>query len=143
MKIYILPIIFSADQENKNTFLLTQKGHNFLTPLVEIENIKFFQKEILQHVVNFFEFDEIKINSECKYNYLSIQEELSVKYVMKNFDFVKEDDLIVTYGGILLKYNCLELYQWTPMLKKAQNNGFSPDINLNFLLNNVIQRSIV
>lgn len=143
MKIYILPIIFSADKEKKQTFLLTQKNEPYLTPLVEIKYPEFFQKEALQHIVNFFVADQIKINSECKYNYLSLQEEMSVYYVLKNFDFVNKEDLVVTYGGILLKYDCLEYYQWTPMTQKTQHKGFSPDTNFNFLLSSVIQKSII
>lgn len=143
MKIYILPIILSADKDKNSSFLLTQKNKSFLTPLIEVQHPEFFHKEILQHIVNFFELDQIKINSECKYNYIGIQEELSVNYVLKNFDFVNKEDLIVTYGGILLKYDCLQDYQWTPMTPKSQHGGFSPDTNFNLLLSRVIQKSII
>lgn len=143
MKIYILPIILSADKDKNSSFLLTQKNKSFLTPLIEVQYPEFFHKEILQHIVNFFELDQIKINSECKYNYMGIQEEMSVNYVLKNFDFVNKEDLIVTYCGILLKYDCLEEYQWTPMIHKSQHGGFSPDMNFNLLLSRVIQKSII
>ena len=143
MKLYILPIIMSADKQNQSTFLLTQKNKKYVTPIVPIEYPEFFHKEALNHIVNFFETDQIRINNECKYNYLNIQEELSVKYVLKNFDFVNKEDIIITYGGILLKYQCLPEYQWTPMVDSSQHRGFSPDMDFNFLLNNVIQKSII
>lgn len=133
----------SADKEKNQSFLLTEKNKKFVTPLVQIEYTEFFHKEAMQHIVNFFEPEEIKINEECKYNYMDVQEEMSVKYVLKNFDFVEKEDLIITYGGILLKYQCLDIYQWTPMTNKSQHRGFSPDMNLNFLLSKVIQKSII
>lgn len=143
MNIYILPIILSANKDKNQTFLLTLKDKKYVTPIVQIQYPEFFHKEALQHVVNFFEAGQIQINDECKYNYLSLQEELSIKYVLKNFDFVTKEDFVVTYGGILLKYDCIEEYQWTPMTQKNQHKGFSPDMNFNFLLNNVIQKSII
>ena len=133
----------SADKEKNQSFLLTEKNKKFVTPLVQIEYTEFFHKEAMQHIVNFFEPEEIKINEECKYNYMDVQEEMSVKYVLKNFDFVEKEDLIITYGGILLKYQCLDIYQWTPMTNKSQHRGFSPDMNLNFLLSKEIQKSII
>lgn len=143
MNLYILPIIMSADKEKKTTFLLTQENKKYVTPIVKIEYPEFFHKEALQHIVHFFTDGQIKINAECKYNYLTIQDELSIKYVHKNFDFVKKEDLIITYGGILLQYECNQGYQWTPMINSTQHQGFSPDMNFNFLLNTVIQKSMI
>jgi len=143
MKAYILPIILSSDREKNLSYLLTQKNKKFLTPLVEIKYTDFFHKEAMQHISNFFEPEQIKINEECKYNYLGIQEEMSLNYVNKNFDFVDKKDIIVTYGGILLKYQTLDDYQWTPMTNNSQHGGFSPDMNFNLLLSRIIQKSII
>jgi hypothetical protein len=133
----------SADKEQNTSFILTQKGHKYKTPIIGLEYPEFFHRETLQHICRFFKPEEIKINNECKYNYLGIQDELSIKYVLKNFDFVSKEDLIITYGGILLKYETLEDYQWTPIVIKTQHQGFSPDMNLNLLINYVIQKSII
>lgn len=143
MKLYILPIILTSDRDKGVSYLLTQKNKKFLTPLVDIHYPEFFHKEATQHIVNFFEPEQIKINEECKYNYLGIQEEMSLNYVKKNFPFVEKEDIIVTYGGILLKYETLEDFQWTPMTNKSQHGGFSPDLNFNLLLSRVIQKSII
>ena len=143
MNIYILPIILSADKEKNTTFILTQKGQKYKTPIFSLEYPEFFHREVLHRVCEFFLPEEIKVNNECKYNYLGIQDELSVKYVKKNFDFVTKEDLIITYGGILLKYETFEDYQWTPIVISTQHQGFSPDMNLNLLIHYVIQRSII
>lgn len=143
MKVYILPIIFSSNPKDKESFLLTLKGEKFIVPIVEIKYTEFFHKEALQHIVNFFESDSIKFSDACKYNFLSVQDELTCKYVHKNFDFVEKEDLIICYGGILLQYECLENFQWTKMVNSTQHEGFSPDMDFNILLNQVIQKSIV
>lgn len=142
MKLYVLSVMFSADQKAQKPYLLTSSKHENILPLFEIKYPQFFQKEIFQHLKSIFTKDSIEVASECSYNFLDIQEQLSVQYVKDNYDFVKEDDLIVTYGGVILKYRCLEGFKWSEYsLKTQHDNGSSPDINLSLLLDYVIQRT--
>jgi hypothetical protein len=140
MKAYILSVIFSADPVKKKPYLLTA-SHDELIPLIQIENPKYLYKEIFYQLKAMFIQDSIKIESDCSYNFLSIQQEMSINYAKKHYDFITDDDLIITYGGMLLKYKCLDNFQWTEYSLKTQHNGFSSDINLNLLLDYVIQRS--
>ena len=72
MKVYILPIIFSSNPKDKESFLLTLKGEKFTVPIVEIKYTEFFHKEALQHIVNFFESDSIKFSDACKSCWLTL-----------------------------------------------------------------------
>lgn len=142
MKLYMLSIMFSADQQAKKPYLLTSSKDENILPLFEIKYPQFFQKEIFQCLKSIFVKDSIQFVSECSYNFLDIQEQLSVQYVKDNYDFIKEDDLIVTYGGVILKYRCLEGFKWSEYsLKTQHDNGSNPDMNLSLLLDYVIQRT--
>lgn len=143
MKVYILPIIFSAKVEENKSFLLTRKGEKFTLPIVEIKYTEFFHKEALQHIVNFFDKETIEFSDACKYNFLSVQDELTHQYANKTFDFIEKEDLIIAYGGVLVQYDCLENFQWTEMKNNVEYKGFSPDMDFNILLNQVIQKSII
>jgi hypothetical protein len=121
--------------------LLTSSNNEELLPLIEISHSEHFYKEIFYQLKSIFVSDSIKIESDCSYNFLDIQQDMSVKYVLENYDFVTKDDLIVTYGGVLLKYKCLDSFKWTEYKLNTQHQGYGSDMNLNLLLDYVIQRS--
>lgn len=141
MKTYILSVIFSADPIKNKPYLLTSNDDHELIPLLEIEHPKYLYKEIFHQLKSMFSKDSIKIESDCSYNFLDIQQDMSVKYAKEHYSFIEDDDLIITYGGMLLKYKCLDNFKWVEYNLKTQYGGFSPDINLNLLLDYVIQRS--
>jgi len=143
MKVYILSVIFCVDQIKKIPYLLTSSNDDQLLPILEIKYPQYFYKEIFHQLKNIFTVDSIKVESDCNYNFLEVQQEMSVQYAKEHYDFIKDDDLIITYGGILLKYECLEGFKWTEYIAKQQHNGYSSDMNLNLLLDNIIQRSSV
>lgn len=141
MKIYVLPVMFCADHKSKIPYLLTSKDNDETLPLIEVENPKFFHKEIIHQLKHFFIKDSIKVDSECNYNFLDIQNQLATDYINEKYDFIDEQDLFITYGGIILKYRCTDKYQWSEYSLKTQHNGYSADTNLNLLLDYVIQRT--
>jgi hypothetical protein len=141
MKVYVLSVIFSADQVKKQPYLLTSTENEELLPLIEISHTEFFHRELFHQLKSMFTQDSIKAESDCSYNFLTLQDELSVEYVFNHYDFVSKEDLIVTYGGILLKYKCLDQFKWTEYKLNTQHKGYSSDMNLNLLLDYVIQRS--
>lgn len=140
MKIYVLSAIFSADPSQNKPYLLISNNDNELLPIIEIESAQYFHKEIFHKIKSIFTLDTIKVESDCSYNFLDIQNELSVQYALDHYKFVTEEDLIITYGGVLIKYPCLENFNWTEYKLNDQYNGYSPNTNLNLLLDYIIQR---
>lgn len=143
MKVYVLSVIFSADKQHNKPYLLTSANNNELLPIIEIEKVQYIYKEIFHKLSSIFIPDSIKIQSECSYSFIGIQNELSVRYAIDHYDFIKNDDLIITYGGILLKYKCLKNFKWSEYNLQKQHNGYSKDMTLNLLLDYVIKRSEV
>lgn len=143
MKIYVLSVMFSADQHQKKSFVLTSAEDQELLPIIEIVHPEFFYKTIFHQLKTIFVADSIKVNSECNYSFLSVQDELSVKYAIDHYDFISKDDLIITYGGIILKYRCLDEFAWTEYKINEQYKGYCSDMNLNLLLNNIVQKSVL
>lgn len=143
MKLYILSVMFSADPKQEKSFILTSANNDMILPLIEIENPEFFNNEILYKFKSLFIPDSIKASSDCSYSFLDIQNDMSVQYARENYNQVDKDDIIVTYGGILLKYKCQEDFQWAEYKMNPQHKGYSSDMNLNLLLNYVTQKMIL
>lgn len=143
MNVYVLPVVFSSDTQTNKSYLLTQENDEYLLPLFKVQYVEFFHQELLQQIKNLFVADTIKVNNECSYSFIDIQNALSVKYVAEHHENINKNDMIITYGGILLKYKCLPNYRWTEFKIHTQHQGFSPDKNLNLLLDYIIKRSVI
>lgn len=142
MNAYMLSVALSGDHKKKQSYILTQKGSTFLLPFHKIEYPKFFHKEIQNIVINFFQNQTVKLAEEVSFNYLSINHRNAIPFVKKYYDdFNEETDLIIIYGGILLNYPTVEDYQWTTYVTNTKYQGFSPDADLNLLLDYVIKKS--
>lgn len=142
MNAYMLSVALSGDHKKQQSYILTQKGSTFLLPLNKIEYPKFFHKEIQNIVMGFFKNQVIKLAEEVSFNYLSINHKHAIPFVKKYYDdFNEETDLLIVYGGILLNYPTIENYQWTTYVTNTKYQGFSPDMDLNFLLDYVIKKS--
>ena len=141
MKIHVLSVIFSSDPNQRKSYLLTPLDKPDLLPIITIENAEHFHKEIFHKIKSIFVQDSIKMEADCNYNFLDVQNELATQYCLENYDFVNKEDLIVTYGGVLLKYVCTENFNWSEYKVNTQHNGYSSDMTLNLLLDYVIKRT--
>lgn len=141
MKVYVLSAIFTSDLHQGKSFLLTSDKDSETLPIIEIEYGKHFHNEIYHKIKSLFVLDSIKVRSDCNYNFLDIQNSFAVDYTINKYDFVNEEDLIITYGGVLLKYACEPKFKWTDYKLNPEYNAFSSDMNLNLLLDNVISRT--
>ena len=134
--------MFSA-KENK-PYLLTVKDKKYLLPVIQIEHSKYFHKEIFSKIKTLFLDDEIRVNEDCSYNFIDIQQQLSLDYIFNNkeyYGFIEEDDLIITYGGIIQYFNVSDQFDWSEYVFNDKFGGYSADNNLNLMLDNIITRT--
>jgi len=140
MKVYALQAIFSAKKDKP--YVLTVNSKKTTLPIFLIEYTEFFHKEVIFKIKNLFT-DTITVDSECSFNFLDIQQELTLNYVRNNeyYNFINKEDLIITYGGILKYFNPTDDFEWSEYKFNEQFQGYSSDHNLNLLLNYIISRS--
>ncbi len=140
MKAYILPIMFGVNSEQE-LCLLSYKDNILMLPVRELEYPEFFQRETLTIVSNCFESGEFEIIEECNYNFLDIQNPLSVTYIERYFgDSISKEDFIFTYAGVLKYMKCISDLKWNPLNFKEQHSGFTKDKELNLLLAEIMQK---
>jgi len=140
MNVYCLSFIFSIDSSKKG-YVLSHKSKPLLFPLKKIECPKHYTKELLQFTVNLFDTNQISFNEECSYNFKNVQDMNAVEYINKYYSEIDIDNsLIVTYGGLLLHMKEAPNYQWNQLIVNKKNNGFTPDKNINLLIDNVMSK---
>lgn len=141
--IYALYVIITSDNTG-STFCLSLDKTELKLPFEKIENIKYLHEEARYRLVKYFDNDSIKFNEECTADYLAIQNILSINYMAENLsDFSKDDDLVITYGGILLKNNTIDNIYWNQLQYDTAIKGYSSNSNLNLLIDNVIHKTLI
>lgn len=140
MKAYILPIMFAVNSEQE-LCLLSSKDNALILPVRELEYPEFFQRETLTIVSNCFESGEFEIIEECNYNFLDVQNPLSVTYIERYFgDSISKEDFIFTYAGVLKYMKCISDLKWNVLNVQEQHGGFTKDKELNLLLAEIMQK---
>lgn len=140
MKAYILPIMFAVSSEQE-LCLLSSKDDIITLPVKELQYPEFFQRETLTTVSNCFESEEFEIIEECNYNFLDIQNPLSVIYIERYFgDSISKKDFIFTYAGVLKYMKCIPEFKWNILDVQQQHGGFTKDKELNLLLAEIMQK---
>ena len=92
-------------------------------------------------VSNCFESGEFEIIEECNYNFLDVQNPLSVTYIERYFgDSISKKDFIFTYAGVLKYMKCISDLKWNVLNVQEQHGGFTNDKELNLLLAEVMQK---
>lgn len=146
MRLYTLVVAFSANYSSGQPLLLTEKDQGDRLPLLEAFHPMTYQQELFHQLKTIFLPDTIKLQADINYNYMDVANLYSIEYVKNTYDMDKEtlnDSLIVTYGGILSNWPTQDNYQWSDYGKKEQFQGYSPNMDLNLLLDMVITRANV
>ena len=141
MNVYCLSFIFSIDTNTKKGYMLSHKSQPLLFPLKQIECPKHYTKELLQFTANLFDANEISFNEECSYNFKDVQDMYSIEYINKYYPQIDLDNsLIITYAGLLLHMKESSSYQWNELIVSKKHKGFTPDKNINLVIDNVMSK---
>lgn len=139
--IYALYCILTSDN-NGNSYILSNDKTEISLPIALIQNVKYLHEEARYYLRKSFDDENIKFNEECNADYLTLQNIFSINYVSNKLN-ITEQDLIITYGGILLKNNTSENYYWNRLQYDSEIKGFTTDKNLNLIIDNVIHKTLI
>lgn len=140
--VYALYVIITSDNTG-STFCLSSDKLELILPIVKIDNVKYLHEEARYKLRRFFDDESIKFNEECSADYLCIQNILSVNYVSEYIENFSDNDLIITYGGVLLKNNTADNIYWHRLQYDSTIKGYSNNKNANLLIDNVIHKTLI
>ena len=138
--VYALCVILTY--ENNSGYILSIDPNEIKLPIIQIENINYLHDEIRYKTRKFFSPSSFEFNEECDYNFLSVQNSLSINYLQSIDDSYYNDSLILTLGGILEKNSTENNMFWSKLVYDTDLQGFTNNKNLNLLIDNVINKTL-
>jgi len=135
-------VILTSD--NSNIYCLSSDPINIILPISEIENIEYLHDELRYRIRNFFDPSSFEFNEECDLNILSLQNKLSIDYI-RSTDTIYDstNTLNILCGGIITKNKTKKSFHWNKLQYDTDLNGFTNNTNLNLLIDNVINKTII
>lgn len=140
--VYALYVIITSD-DSGSTFCLSADKTDLVLPISKIENTKYLHEEARYHLRKCFDDTAIRFNEECSANYLVVQNILSINYIATKINLDPDKDIVITYGGILLKNNTSDGNFWYRLQYDKETKGYSTDPNLNLIIDNVIHKTLI
>lgn len=139
--IYALYCILTSDNTGSSYILSNNKAEISL-PIALIQNPKYLHEEARYYLRKCFNDENIQFNEECNADYLTLQNTFCIDYVSEHIK-ITDQDLVITYGGILLKNNLSDNYYWKRLQYDTEIKGFTSDKNLNLIIDNVIHKTLI
>jgi hypothetical protein len=135
-------VILTSD--NSNTYCLSFDPINIILPILEIESIEYLHDELRYRIRNFFDPSSFEFNEECDLSILSLQNKLSIDYI-KSIDTTYDatNTLNILCGGVITKNKTKKSFHWNKLQYDTDLNGFTNNTNLNLLIDNVINKTII
>ena len=140
--IYLLYVLLTSD--HANVYCLSTDKSQIVLPIHKLTNTRYLHDEARYILRKSFDKEAFKFNEECNPNYLDIQNDLAINYVTSNnIQFDIDKDLIIMYGGMLLKNNPSDNYYWHTLKYDMQYKGYCSNINTNLIIDYVIHNTAI
>lgn len=138
-KIYCLNVILTSNKDQLN--IVSTDPEEAKPPVHDIMHSRFLHQESRYIIRNFFEEHNPLFADNFDYNFLSIQDEDSIKYVMEHSNFDRDNDILITYGGFSMMNKLKDKLNWVALSSNQNNRIYCSNDQLNSIIDNVIHKS--